>query len=623
MLCAEATRTLPPEVRAVGELVQELGELALRRRRLRFTTSWPCSTAWRSPARIRSPLPVAPAPSTRTLCSAQSGASARTMPAQAVPCPHTSPSSSGTTTGSSSLEPRPPPRWPAASTSGCVAVDAAVDDADVDARAASSRRSPTPASIARATRVGACGRRSSAGRLHGGQRLRGHRAPAAARGAGSLARTPRRRARRDALVAWRVAQVPLDELRPRRAPRPRQARRRRPRRPARRGSPRSGRDGRRAAATSAARLGDRERELRAPARARARVDASRCSGPPPRLLELVERGSERPRASAVASGTGGERRLRLVPRCRRRPPSRAVARAAIVTSAGRQRRRQRGGRAAGGSSPRRFDRLVERAQRRERGSRLQWLGARGRHRARAGGAATRRTAGCGSIPAASSAVSRSATTCAAEGRIRLGARRRARRAAPRAAELLRRLHPRTGAGGKAGEQLAETFFVVSGRHRVTCSLDAAGAPVSSLQPIAQLGQAAGDAAGDRAGRQPQLRRRSSGSSRRGRRSGRGPHGTSGERSPIASCTASASSTQGESPPRRRLPRAELDSAGCSRDAQSGAGRCSTVASAARSRAGAHRRSAACRAARTRGRTRPGRRPPPRSGASRKPWTAIA
>jgi hypothetical protein len=35
--------------------------------RLMFTTSKPCSTAQRRPARRMSPLPVKPAPSTRTL----------------------------------------------------------------------------------------------------------------------------------------------------------------------------------------------------------------------------------------------------------------------------------------------------------------------------------------------------------------------------------------------------------------------------------------------------------------------------------------------------------------------------------------------------------------------------
>ena len=66
-------------------------------------TRCPASIACRSPARIRSPAPVAPAPSTRTLCSLQAGAIERTIPAHAVPWPQTSPVSSSTTAMSSPL----------------------------------------------------------------------------------------------------------------------------------------------------------------------------------------------------------------------------------------------------------------------------------------------------------------------------------------------------------------------------------------------------------------------------------------------------------------------------------------------------------------------------------------
>ncbi len=53
--------------------------------RLMLTMWKPWSTAQRRPARSTPPLPVKPAPRTRTLTISQSGASERTIPAQAVP----------------------------------------------------------------------------------------------------------------------------------------------------------------------------------------------------------------------------------------------------------------------------------------------------------------------------------------------------------------------------------------------------------------------------------------------------------------------------------------------------------------------------------------------------------
>ena len=94
----------PVEVGDVGELVELLGEPALRRREAQVDRrgDLPRSRGG-GRARIRSAAPVAPAPSTRTLWSRQSGASERMIPAQAVPCPHTSPESSSTTSTPSSL----------------------------------------------------------------------------------------------------------------------------------------------------------------------------------------------------------------------------------------------------------------------------------------------------------------------------------------------------------------------------------------------------------------------------------------------------------------------------------------------------------------------------------------
>ena len=69
--------------------------------RLRLMTSNPSSTAQRRPAARIAPLPRLALPRTRTAEIRDPGASDRTIPAQAVPCPNTSPSSSSTTSMSS------------------------------------------------------------------------------------------------------------------------------------------------------------------------------------------------------------------------------------------------------------------------------------------------------------------------------------------------------------------------------------------------------------------------------------------------------------------------------------------------------------------------------------------
>ena len=92
---------------------------------------------------MSSPLPVFPSPRTRTLCSRQAGASERMIPAHAVPWPQTSPSSSGTIAHFLSVE-RHRDRALDPADERVVAVDAAVEDADVDALAGRVRRAPTP-----------------------------------------------------------------------------------------------------------------------------------------------------------------------------------------------------------------------------------------------------------------------------------------------------------------------------------------------------------------------------------------------------------------------------------------------------------------------------------------------
>ena len=113
--------------------------------RLRLTTSKPCSIAWRRPPRMRSALPVLPSPSTRTLCIRQSGASERMIPAQARAVAdrrrpprraRSSISSPSNDDGDRALEP---------ADERMVAVDAAVEDADVDALRRLRLRSPSPA----------------------------------------------------------------------------------------------------------------------------------------------------------------------------------------------------------------------------------------------------------------------------------------------------------------------------------------------------------------------------------------------------------------------------------------------------------------------------------------------
>ena len=114
-----------------------------------FTTSKPCSTAQRRPARSTPPLPVKPAPSTRTLMSSQSGASDRTIPAHAVPWPQRSPSvSSSTITSSSGPSETATECW-ISPTSGWPWLDAAVEDADAHALPGRSAPRPVARDLAR------------------------------------------------------------------------------------------------------------------------------------------------------------------------------------------------------------------------------------------------------------------------------------------------------------------------------------------------------------------------------------------------------------------------------------------------------------------------------------------
>ena len=101
MLWAEATSTLRWKYAVSVSSWRMPANWRFVVERLMLITSKPSSTAHRRPARSTPPLPVNPAPSTRTLTSSQSGASDRTIPAQAVPCPQRSPSTSSATTTSS------------------------------------------------------------------------------------------------------------------------------------------------------------------------------------------------------------------------------------------------------------------------------------------------------------------------------------------------------------------------------------------------------------------------------------------------------------------------------------------------------------------------------------------
>src|SRR5712691_63106 len=102
MLCADATRIERLKYAVSSSSCSTSANWRFVVDRLMLITSKPCSTAQRRPARRIGPDPVKPAPSTRTLTSSQSGARPRMIPAQPVPCPHESPSSSGPTTGSPS-----------------------------------------------------------------------------------------------------------------------------------------------------------------------------------------------------------------------------------------------------------------------------------------------------------------------------------------------------------------------------------------------------------------------------------------------------------------------------------------------------------------------------------------
>src|SRR5215207_9587873 len=97
MLCAEATSTVRRKYARSATSWSRPAKWLFVVDRLMLITSKPCSTAQRRPPRSAVPLPVNPAPRTRTLKSSQSFAIERTIPAQAVPWPQRSPSTSSTT----------------------------------------------------------------------------------------------------------------------------------------------------------------------------------------------------------------------------------------------------------------------------------------------------------------------------------------------------------------------------------------------------------------------------------------------------------------------------------------------------------------------------------------------
>src|ERR671937_1148991 len=102
MLCADATTMVRLKYALSASSCKSVANFCFVVERLMLITSKPCSIDQRSPASSAAPLPVKPAPSTRTLCSSHSGASERMTPAHAVPWPQRSPSVSSSTIVSSS-----------------------------------------------------------------------------------------------------------------------------------------------------------------------------------------------------------------------------------------------------------------------------------------------------------------------------------------------------------------------------------------------------------------------------------------------------------------------------------------------------------------------------------------
>ena len=80
MLCADATSTVLLKYALSASSCSSSANWRFVVERLMLITSKPCSTAQRSPASRTGPLPLKPAPSTRTLWSSQSGASAADDP---------------------------------------------------------------------------------------------------------------------------------------------------------------------------------------------------------------------------------------------------------------------------------------------------------------------------------------------------------------------------------------------------------------------------------------------------------------------------------------------------------------------------------------------------------------
>ena len=133
-----------------------------------------------------------------------------------------------------------------------------------------------------------------------------------------------------------------------------------------------------------------------------------------------------------------------------------------------------------------------------------------------------------------------------------------RAAREREAPVLPRTQP-LGAGGRSSQELADAFFVVAS---LIYLLDPSGASLLPSSSISELSTGSGRCGSRSFPTGCRARRRSCGSSRRGRRSGRGSPGRRRTGSASASRTANASSISSRS--RSRASSASGSAAGCSR-----------------------------------------------------------
>ena len=150
------------------------------------------------------------------------------------------------------------------------------------------------------------------------------------------------------------------------------------------------------------------------------------------------------------------------------------------------------------------------------------------------------SAGLGSTPSAARAASISARSTGAEVRVRLRTLHQPGDLGPGPWQLLRRLDPARRGRGEDAQKLTDALLVVSA-HRSLRLTGRGSGRVSSLESLAESAEAAGDAAGDRSRTEDRARRRSCGSSRRGRRTGRARRWHSPESESSAACTSNASS----------------------------------------------------------------------------------